>query len=312
MRSVEIELKERLNLHEGDELIFAETLHEDYAKQRNPVVGKMPEFSESEMYGYVIVKRQDGKMGIYTHNGEVVVPEDEHKCYPQYWCSYGFYHEAICIEKDGKIEVRSCDGKKVILPSEFQEVKLLERFITTSNDGKTWGAYSYEGKEILPSVYNRCFSENVGSDFIIIVINEQYLFGVYSSRGEVILPCEYKYIHYTECHDVLFVTKKDETVCMYSAEGEPFIDCHADRLRWNSSITDSIFANGKFPNDFILATRNKVPVGLYRYTGTQIVVDPAKYSKMYLEKEYIICIGKEGVSMDAYDFNGDKIVEYKP
>ena len=310
--SVEIELKERLNLHEGDELIFAETFYKEYEKNHHPNFGKVREFCESKMKDYVVVKRQKGKTGVYTQEGEVIIPEGEYKCSLEFCCRFDHYHEVIFVEKDGKVEVRSCDGKKVIVPRKFEKVKLMERFISIENDAEHRGAYSYEGKEILPPQYRICYNGNVGNDFILVVEAQNYLCGVYSSWGEVILPCEYKYIHYTECHDVLFVTKKDETVCMYSAEGEPLIDCQADRLRWNSSITDSIFVNGKFSNDFILATRNKVPVGLYRYTGTKIVVDPAKYSKMYLEKEYIICIGKDGVTMDVYDFDGDKIVEYKP
>lgn len=310
---VENELKERLNLQDGDEVTFVETLYEQFADHKSKMVGKLPEFSKSEMYGYVIVKRQNGKMGIYTHNCDVVIPEDKHNCYPQFWYSEGFYREAICIEKHSKVEVRSCDGQKVILPRKYKNVSLGERVIRTTNNDRTWGACSYEGKEILPPEYRLCFSENVGDDFILIASNdEQHLFGVFSSRGEVIMPCEYKHILYTSNHQVLLVRKKDDTHCMYSIEGEPLIVCQADRLRWNSSITDSIFANGKFPNDFILALKDKKPVGLYRYTGTKIIVDPTIYSKMYLEKEYIICIGKDGVSMDVYDFEGNKIVEHKP
>jgi len=309
--SVENELEVRLNLQEGDEFIFAESLYNSYRK--TVILRKLPEFSKSQMNGYVIVKRHNGKMGMYNNNGEVVIPEDDHKCWPEFY--YGLdehYHEAICIEKEGKVEVRSCDGRKVIVPRKYKKVVFTGRFIGTTNNDITWGAYSYEGKELLKPEYYICYSEDVGKEFILICSKNQYLYGVYSSNGEEIIPCEHKMIRFTKDHQALFVKKVDGTECMYSVEGEPIIVCQADTLRWNTVVNDSIFANGKFSNDFILASKNKIPVGLYRYTGTKVIVDPANYSKMYLEKGYIICIGKDGVSMDVYDFEGDKILEHKP
>jgi len=237
---------------------------------------------------------------------------EEHKCWNEVYQKFGYYHETIFIKKEGKIEVRSSDGQKVIVPRKFKKVELGERFIGTTNNGITWGAYSYEGKEILPPEYYICYSENVGKDFILICAGKGYLYGVYSSKGEEIIPCEYKLIRFTQDHQALFVKSLDGTECMYSTEGVPIITCQADDLRWNTIVNDSIFANGKFPNDFILAFKNRIPVGLYRYTGKKIIVDPANYSKMYLEKEYIICIGKDGRSMDVYNFEGDKILEHKP
>lgn len=113
-------------------------------------------------------------------------------------------------------------------------------------------------------------------------------------------------------HQLFFVKKSDGREVMYSVEGEPIIECQADNLRWNTVGGDSIFANGIFPNDFILASANQKPVGLYRYTGQKVVIDPALYSRMYLENDYIICIRDDGVSMDVYDFEGDKILEFRP
>lgn len=198
------------------------------------------------------------------------------------------------------------------LLKKFKKLRFHDNYIGVTCNEITWGAYSYEGKEILPPEFIILYSENVGRGFIFICANARYEYGVYCSRGELIIPCEHKMIRFTKDHEMLFVKKQDGTECMYSDEGEPIIACQADDLRWNTVVNNSIFANGKFSNDFILASKNKIPVGLYRYTGTKVIVDPADYSKMYLEKEYIICIGKDGVSMDVYDFEGDKILEFKP
>lgn len=210
------------------------------------------------------------------------------------------------------VENKSKERLAQQLEQKFKTIHLSDNFIGTTHNEITWGAYSYEGKEILPPEFKILYSENVGKEFILICVNGRYLYGVYSSRGEEIIKCEHQMIRFTKDHQMLFVKKQDGTECMYSVEGKPIISCQADELRWNTVVDDSIFANGKFPNDFILASKNKIPVGLYRYTGTKVIVDPADYCKMYLEKEYIICIGKDGVSMDVYDFEGDKILEFKP
>lgn len=312
--SVEKELKQRLNLQEGDEITFVKDKFDKYVKSNRIFISSenMPDFSKSEMNGYFIVKRQKGRTGMYTKYGEVVIPEDAHKCWVEFYCSSQYYHEAIFIERGGRVEVRSCDGKKVIVPRDYDEVTLTERFIGTTKNKYCLGAYSYEGKEILPSKFIICYSRNVGKEFILICEHEDHLYGVYSSKGEEIIPCEHKFIRYFENHQVFFVKKKDGTESVYSLSGAEIISCQADKLRWNTQANDSIFANGKFPNDFILATRNKIPVGLYYYTGQKVIVNPANYSKMYLEKEYILCIRNDGVTMDVYDFKGDQLFEYKP
>ena len=199
-----------------------------------------------------------------------------------------------------------------LLGKGFKKLRFHDNYIGVTRNEITWGAYSYEGNEILPPEFKILYIENVGRDFLFICANAGYEYGVYSSRGEVIIPCEHKMIRFTKDHQMLFVKRQDGTECMYSHEYEPIIDCQADNLRWNTVAYDSIFTNGIFPNDFILALKDKIPIGLYRYTGTKVIVNPAKYSKMYLEKDYIICIGKDGVCMDVYDFAGNRILVYKP
>lgn len=149
-------------------------------------------------------------------------------------------------------------------------------------------------------------------DFAFICYNKDNLSGVYSWEGNEIIPFGSYWIRFRR--PFFEVTKKDtKKIEIYTFEGKKLPLEEADKFEWND--------NGLFCTDvnlcysainFILAFKDGKRSALYTYDGTKVIPEVEKYTKMYLEKEYIICIGTDGISMDVYNFEGNKIIEYKP
>lgn len=309
--SVENELKERLNLQEGDEVTFVRELYDTYVKKGFTIFGLSPTFEKCKMDGNVIVKRQNGKMGMYTEDGEVVIPEDYHKCWPEFYDDIDqYYNEVICIQKDELVEVRSYDGHKQIIPRIGNKVFLYAWYIVIHNDDGFMGAYTYKGKQILPAELLLRNEVEHNDHFAFVCTNKDMLDGVYSEDGEVVIPFGKVTIKYRE--PFFEVTDKDGNKELYTFNGVKLPLGKADKFEWDDNGLFCTDINLSYEYKFIMAFKDGKRATLYTYDGTKVIPEPEKYAKMYLEKEYIICIGHDGVTMDVYNFEGKKIVKYKP
>lgn len=309
--SVDNELKQRFNLQEGDWVTFVRDLYQCYAASR--ILPSL--LLKCHMDSNIIVKRQDGKMGMYTENGETVIPEDNHKCWPEFYYDDDYHCEVICIQKNGLIEVRSYDGKKQIVPKTQGKVNLRAWGIKVSRNGwDSWIAYSYEGKQIfLQEVCSEETVRDTNGDYIAFICdNKECLFGVYSTEGTEIIPFGNHWIKYRKPFFEV-INKKSRKVELYSLSGQKLPFDEADKFEWNDNGIFCTDVNLYYDsNMFIMAYKDGKRSALYTYEGTKVIPEPEKYAKMYLEKEYIICIGHDGITMDVYNFDGNKIIEYKP
>ena len=315
--SVESVLKERFNLQEGDELTF---FKDSYQKQvEEDLEYGLSNPDTSSMDHLVTVKRVSGKMGIYTISGDVVVPEDNHKCYPsvyKFWLYDECYREVIHVRKDKLSGLLTSKGEQII-PCIYERVEVCDRYILVWED-VLCGVYSYSGKQILKTEFKSVIRIGVDNHVALICVNKCGLWGVYSEDGKEIIPCAHKKVKYDNSHynnpiHLFEVEKQNGYISLYSFDGKEITEDEVDNLQWGDRRDKPpIFANGQWTSDFILAFKDGKPAVLYKNTGEKIVPEVEKYSKMYLEKEFIICIGHGDATMDAYDFNGNKIVEYKP
>lgn len=313
--SVENELEQRLNLQEGDEVTFVRDRHRKYVDAGYDYGLSLS--NNSSMNHLVIVKRQSGKMGIYTMSGDVIVPENTDECEPIFYDDLDDYcHELISIRKGKCKGLLSSNGKEII-PCMYDRIELFGWYILVFKNSLC-GAYSYAGKQILETEFDCVKAVGMDNCVALICRNKYKLYGVYSKDGEEIIPCRHKKIKYEESNyhnpnHFFEVAKENGCISLYTFDGKEITEDQVDYLKWGDSRDRTpIFANSKFVHEFMLAFKDDSPAILYKNTGKKIVPEVAKYAKMYLEQEYVICIGNDGITMDAYDFEGNKLFEYKP
>ena len=304
--SIMLELKQRLNLKKGDRISFVKDIWKKYWEKKVNYDG-FAYIAKCYMYNYVIVERQNGQMGIYTLEGDGIITEDYHKCWIEFHDDYDYHHEVICTLKDKIISIYSYDGKKLILKTEsVKRISLKYYGIEILRNSDEYEVYSYTGKQIASQqIYNT--EEVLCQDKKSIIFNHC---GVYTLEGKEIIPFGNYSISY---NSPFFAVKKDDNMELYTFDGEKIPLDNETYFQWIDSIKCPIFQNGtQLINRFILSFKGDKKSNLYTYKGKKIVQDVSKYKKMYLEKEYIICIKNDLVSIDIFDLEGNKISEFKP
>lgn len=304
--SAMLELKQRFNLQEGDGITFVKDIWDKYRKEHEHCDG-YAYMTRCDMDNYVIVERLNGIMGIYTVKGDVIIPEDCHRCWPEFYEDYDYHHEVICTRKDKLISIYSHDGKKQILETKsVKKISLTYYGIEIWKKSGGYETYLYTGKLI--STQQIYTTEEVSyNDHRAIIFNHC---GVYTLKGKEIIP----FGNYTTIYNSpFFLVEKTDTKELYTFDGKKLPLDEATLFQWIDNTKCPIFQNGiQYINRFILAFKDDKKSALYNYAGKKVVPDVYKYEKMYLEKEYIICIGTDLVSMNIYDFEGNKISEFKP
>lgn len=303
--SIQNDLRIRLDIQRGDELIYVTKLYDEYL-YFSIGFGTRVKNRKCKMDGNVIVRRKNGKTGMYTSKGEIVIPEDNHICETRFFDDGEVSREVILVSKDGLYEVYSYDGKQQIVPRICEAVYLYATHITIRKDGYIY-VYSYEGKQIIPMELTLKDEYIQNDESALICVNRKGLTGVYSGTGELIIPFERQRISYKK--PFFEVTKANWDTELYSFSGRKLFYGSGIAFQWSNNTENPIFSNKKVCEGFIVLLKGGKSMALYTYEGKKVIDELHKYSKMYLEKEYIICIGIDQVSMDVYNFEGQKIAQ---
>lgn len=303
--SIQNDLRIRLDIQRGDELIYVTKLYNEYL-YFSTAFGSYVKNRKCKMDGNVIVRRKNGKTGMYTSDGEIVIPEDDYICETRFFADGQVSREVILVWKDMVCAIYSYDGKQQIVPRICEAVYLYATHITIRKDGYIY-VYSYEGKQIIPMELTLKDEYIQNDESAFICVNRKGLTGVYSGTGELIIPFAKQKISYR--HPFFEVTKSNWDNELYSFSGRKIFYGSEIAFQWSNDKEYPIFSNKKVCEGFIVILKSGKRIALYTYEGTKVIDELYKYSKMYLEKEYIICIGIDQVSMDVYNFEGQKIAQ---
>ncbi len=154
--------------------------------------------------------------GMYSHDGQVLIPFE--------YDDIAQYNKCVIAEKDGKWGMLSNIGD-VLIPFEYWDIDVIDEkeqdyFIVTKYPDYKKGLYKYNGKEILPPVYDEILDEQ---EFVITKKDGYY--GLYTTSGLELLKPIYNNIH---------CDKKDIFIAKMSG---------TDSFHYIASLNMKIYAN---------------------------------------------------------------------
>lgn len=220
--SIQIDVRSRLYKDKEDKFIYVKNIYDEYVELML-AFGTWIKNRKCKMDGNVIVRRKNGQEGMYTSEGEIVIPEGEHECEPRFYDNGKISHEVVFVRKDGLSAVYSYDGKFQIVPGIYDNVYLYATHIVIYKDGYI-GAYSYEGEQIIPTelIQKKEIIQNDISAFICF--NKRARYGVYSETGKLVIPFEYQKITYK--YPFFKAVKFNGNSELYSFSGEKILFDH--------------------------------------------------------------------------------------
>lgn len=126
------------------------------------------------------------------------------------------------LQENGMKGITASDGKVLLpLPKERKDIKLVSNengnTIWAFRENGKWGAYSKEGKKILPAVYDDILS---GQDQIFVV-KQKGLFGVADATGKVCVAPAYQKISAMNDGKVYAALSKDNVYTFLDLDGKP-------------------------------------------------------------------------------------------
>lgn len=242
---------------------------------------------------YASVKRQNSqKEGIYSQDGQQILPEEFDECEPEIYNSGDFYVSVIKVKRDGLQGLYHKNGQ-LIVPVQFSFVYIVDNIAIVRNTNNLYGAYSLSGKPIINCEYNSI--EYVGSidkGFGSAIIRKGKIYGVKLEDGTDIIPLKYGQI----ARDTVgfgsgYIVYDIETCKLcgwYSRDGKYSIPCIFEGIQCNCKEIEV-----KTPSGLN---------GIYSHKGIGIV--PPVFNSITHIGNYIVgLIGKDKLSV--YNQNGN-------
>lgn len=241
---------------------------------------------------YASVRRKDTqKEGVYSQSGEQILPEDFDQCNVIIYNSGDFYVATI-EARNGKLYGLYNRLGQQIVPVQFLSVQIQDYMVIVRNEDRLYGAYSLNGKEIISCNYDVIsFSGSLDQGCGSAIVRKNSMYGVISESGEQIVPLQYG------------------PIFRNAQNGKGYIIHDAKNHKlcgWYSSDgKNSIpcqFEKLKFYSDKIQVTIPNLLHGIYSYVGKELV--PPIFKEIHYLGNYIVgLIGKDDLSI--YDQNGN-------
>lgn len=278
------------NFQKGDiitpfESAFQKQRHADFI-----VDGGMNHRDTLEKYASVRRKNSQ-KEGVYSQDGQQILPEEFDKCEPEIYNSGDFYISVIRVKRNGVEGLYKKNGQ-IIVPVRFAHAYIQDYVAIVRDTNRLYGAYSLSGKQIIDCEYDNIeFSGSLDEGYGCAIICKGGIYGAKLEDGTDIIPLKYGRIQQNIMggggyivHDV-----ENRKLCgWYSRDGKNSIPC----------IFKSIQCNYK---EIKVETPDGLK-GIYSNDGIEIV--PTKFESINCIGNYIVeLIGKDKLSV--YDRNGN-------
>lgn len=258
---------------------------------------KYKNFYIFEEYGkwYVKITGMDGKVGLATREGRILVP-----------CIYKkVYASTFAIEKDIIIEATSDNGQQAIYDSNGKQMfpaKYIDydfsyykdcKVVIVKNEQDFKGLIDETGKEIIPCEYANINLYDYKKNRIATVTNSNGLKGLVSSTGKIVIPCKY--------NDINLYNYKNGYVEVTNRQGLNALLKTPEYKEFTSfSYTGfSVYDNYILTRD----NRNGKKYGIISHDGK--VIAPCEYEDASLAAEDIALVCRGG-HKEGYDIVGGK------
>ena len=155
--------------------------------------------------GTFVVNRTDPTVGAINPKGEVIIPQGKYDAIDivnyHYQRNVGPFYLKL-HELNGRYGLADVEGK-VIVPCRYDKIDIKEQGILAEEDDGNRSVWSYEGKELVKS---NSLTFLLEEKFIKTRKGEK-VFGAYSYEGEQVVPCEYEEVNWAA--DGIYIVKKD-------------------------------------------------------------------------------------------------------
>ena len=155
--------------------------------------------------GTFVVNRTDPTVGAINQKGEVIIPQGKYDAIDivnyHYQRNVGPFYLKL-HELNGRYGLADVEGK-IIVPCRYDKIDIKEQGILAEENSGNRSVWSYEGKELAKS---NSLTFLLEEKFIKTRKGEK-VFGAYSYEGEQVVPCEYEEVNWAA--DDIYIVKKD-------------------------------------------------------------------------------------------------------
>ncbi len=155
--------------------------------------------------GTFVVNRTDPTVGAINQKGEVIIPQGKYDAIDivnyHYQRNVGPFYLKL-HELNGRYGLADVEGK-IIVPCRYDKIDIKEQGVLAEENGGNRSVWSYEGKELAKS---NSITFLLEEKFIKTRKGEK-VFGAYSYEGEQVVPCEYEEVNWAA--DGIYIVKKD-------------------------------------------------------------------------------------------------------
>lgn len=252
--------------------------------------------------GTFVAHKTDTTVGVINDKGQVIIPQGTYDQVEM--INYNFMRNVGPFylrlhELDGKYGLAGVDGT-LIIPCQFEDVKITEGGIIVSNQQGQNSAWSYQGKLLVPDTPMKITLEKD----LVKVTNDNEECGAFSYEGEQVVPCEYKDVK--KAADGIYIVEKADSKSNrsffgYYAQGREIIPCIYDNVTPFVNDVATVRMNGEvrmlknplkdasqiLTDDNLLANRKKGGPVLSRYpppdsdVDKDIPVSKGKHEKLF-------------------------------
>lgn len=238
------------------------------------------------------VRRKNSQLeGVYSQDGQEILPEEFDKCEPAIYNSGNFYVSVIRVQK-GELKGLYEKNGQVIVPVQFPIIYIKDNMAIVRDTNQLYGAYSLSGKQIIDCKYDNIeFSGSLDEGYGYAIICKDRTYGAKLEDGTDIIPLKYGRIekNITGVGGYIVHDAQTHELCgWYSRDGKSNIPC--------------IFKSIQFNYKEIKVETTDGLKGIYSHDGTEII--PAKFNSINYIGNYIVgMIGEDKLSV--YDQKGN-------
>lgn len=238
-------------------------------------------------------RKSSQKEGVYSQDGQQILPEEFDNCEPEIYNSGDFYISIIKVKRDGFVGLYKKNGQ-MIVPVQFEYAYIKDYMAIVRDNNKLYGAYSLNGKQIISCEYNSIeFSGSLDEGYGCAIIRKGRVYGAKLENGTDIIPLEYGRIEENTMGGGGYIVHDVETHKLYgwySRDGKYSIPC--------------IFKSIQCYYDKIEVETPDGLRGIYSHEGIEIV--PTKFESINYIGNYIVgLIGEDKLSV--YARNGNRL-----
>lgn len=228
---------------------------------------------QDAFYNYVIISKA-GKLGIVDFAGKELVPAK--------YSNIKVVNDLAYVRENGKEGLLDLQNN-VVVPAEYDTIFEPNQNFIKVVKGKKIGYLTYQGKEVLPAVYDAVNLYNPQYQLFITVVKDGKM-GVVNSEFKPLLPCEYDSV-FAETYQKYIWVKKNGLQGLLDDKGKVVVPI---QYQYIDNLEKDNYSN----NPRILLAQLKNKWGILDTIGKPIIPFEYDYMKLDYSRQRVV-IGKK-------------------